>query len=168
MGTPQACTEEKAGEDSGRFVLEIRNDGQLWATCAETATPVWVYHCFPWTDAAHFISLRNEDEEELTLVRDPASLDGSSREALERALVEAGFVLEVERIHEVEEEVEIRTWRVETVQGPRRFQTQRDEWPREVPGGGLVIRDVSGDLYWIPDPAGLDAKSRAAIWAFVD
>jgi hypothetical protein len=32
---------------------------------------------------------------------------------------------------------------------PWRFQTPRDEWPREVPGGGLLIRDVAGELYFI-------------------
>jgi len=150
------------------LTLELRSDGQLWATRPDRDAPVWVFRCFPWTAAGRFVSLRDEDEEEFALVRDPEALDERSRGALERALLEAGFVLEVERILEVEEEVEIRPWRVETRQGPRRFQTLRDEWPREVPGGGLLIRDVAGDLFWIPDPAGLDAHSRREIWAFVD
>ena len=69
---------------------------------------------------------------------------------------------------ETGEEVEIRTWKVETRQGPRSFQTRLDDWPTEVPGGGIVIRDVSGDLYLVADPNGLDEGSRERLWAFVD
>ena len=38
------------------------------------------------------------------------SLSAASREALERALAEAGFVLEVTRVVSIDEEVEIRQW----------------------------------------------------------
>jgi hypothetical protein len=68
----------------------------------------------------------------------------------------------------VEDELEIRTWQVGTVQGPRTFQTARDEWPRPLPGGGLLLRDAAGDLYLIARPAELDAASRRVLWAFVD
>ena len=102
------------------------------------------------------------------MVRDFGELDHGSREALEISLVEAGFVLEIVAVESCEEEVEIRTWVVVTRQGRRSFQTRRDEWPRDVPGGGLLISDVSGDLFYVPDIQALGAKSRALLWAFVD
>jgi hypothetical protein len=34
-------------------------------------------------------------------------------------------------------------WRVHTDQGARRFQTRLDDWPRKLPDGGLLIRDVT-------------------------
>ena len=37
-----------------------------------------------------------------------------------------------------------------------------------LPHGGLLIRDVAGDLYHFADPARLDRHSRALLWAFVD
>ena len=114
------------------------------------------------------MSLRDADEDEVALVRDLGDLDPGSRKVLEDALVEAGFVLEVEAIESVEEEIEIRAFRVRTKQGVRTFQTHRDEWPREVPGGGLLIRDVVGDLYWVRDPSILDRQSRKLLWPFVD
>jgi hypothetical protein len=95
-------------------------------------------------------------------------LDPESRRALERAIVEAGFVLEVVRVVEVEEEVEIRQWTVETLHGRRCFQTHLDDWPRVLPAGGLLIRDVAGDLYRLSDPAKMDKRSRELLWAFVD
>lgn len=68
----------------------------------------------------------------------------------------------------MEEEIEIRSFRVRTAQGERRFQTLPDEWPREMPGGGLLIKDVAGDLYLVPRPESLDASSRKLLWAFLD
>lgn len=148
--------------------LARRPDGRLWAERNADARPVSVRRCFPWSEPMRYVSLRDDDEEEFALVADLGDLDGSSRAALETALAEAGFVFRVTRIREVEEEVEIRTWDVETTQGARRFQTRLDDWPRELPGGGILIRDVAGDLYHVPDPLALDRKSRQLLWAFVD
>ena len=148
--------------------LERRVDGQLWALLNGEALPVRVYRCFPWSDPGRFVSLRDDDDRELAMVSELGDLDPESRRVLEGALAEAGFVLHVTRVLAVQEEVEIRTWRVETRQGPRTFQTRLDDWPRDVPGGGLLIRDVAGDLYHVPDPEALDDVSRALLWAYSD
>ena len=149
--------------------LERRADGQVWVITEGAERPVSVHRCFPWSQPGRFLSLRDagEDEEELALVRSLDDLEPASRRVLEAALAEAGFVLEVTRIVDVDEEVEIRTWRVETRQGPRTFQTRLDDWPTEVPGGGIVIRDVAGDLYHVAAPDVMDAESRRWLWAFV-
>ena len=72
------------------------------------------------------------------------------------------------RIHAVEDEVEIRYWRVETRQGPRSFQTRRDDWPRRLSDWSFLIRDVSGDLYHVRDSRVLDRESREWLWAYVE
>jgi hypothetical protein len=74
----------------------------------------------------------------------------------------------VTRVLDIEEEVEIRQWTVETRQGSRSFQTHLDDWPRALPNGDLLIRDVAGDLYRLSNPKDMDKKSRELIWAFVD
>lgn len=149
-------------------VLERRTDGTLCVVSGATVRRVTVRPCFPWSESRRFISLRDDDHVEVALVKDPAELDPASRSALEQALAEAGFLLEVTRVLGIEEEVEIRHWRVETRQGPRTFQTRLDDWPRSLPDGGFLIRDVGGDLYHIAAPAALDKQSRALLWAFVD
>ncbi len=159
-------TERGRREEALRLVRGA--DGQLWARRGRGATAVRVARCFPWSRPDRWISLRDGDEEEVALVREPAELDADSRTALEAALVEAGFVLRVVAVVEVEEEIEIRTFRVRTAQGPRSFQTLRDEWPREVPGGGLLFRDVVGDLYLVREPEALDPRSRKLLWPFLD
>ena len=150
------------------LVLERRSDGRLWARRGERECAVVVRRCFPWSQAKLYVSLRDDDHNEIALVRDPAELAPASRQALVEAMAEAGFIFEVIRVLEVEEEVEIRHWTIHTVQGHRTFQTRLDDWPRPLPGGGFLIRDVAGDLYRLPEPRTLDPKSRALLWSFVD
>jgi hypothetical protein len=83
-------------------------------------------------------------------------------------LAEAAFGLEVTHVDSIEEEFEIRNWRVRTRQGPRTFQTHRDEWPRAVDGGGFLVHDVAGDLFRIPPDAELDEESRKRLRVYVD
>ncbi len=159
---------ETGTSPAGELRLERRADGRLWAVLGGTERAVWVRRCFPWSEPARFVSLRDDEETEFALVRDPAELDPASRRVLEEAMAAAGFVFEVTRVTAIEEEVEIRHWRVETRQGARSFQTRLDAWPRLLPHGGLLLRDVAGDLYHVADPAALDKQSRALLWAFVD
>lgn len=162
-----SATLAETGQEAG-LRLERRDDGQLWARLDGSERPVRVHRCFPWSEPDRFLSLRDTDNEEFALVRELDDLTQESRRVLESAVAEAGFVLEVTRITEVEEEVEIRLWKVETRQGPRSFQTKLDDWPTEVPGGGIVIRDVAGDLYHVARPEEMDERSRKWLWAFVD
>ena len=143
-------------------------DGRLRAEVGGRAVSVVVRRCFPWSEPGKFISLRDDENVEVVLVEDPSSLDEGSRLVLEQALAAAGFVLEVTRVIAVEEEIEIRHWKVETRQGERTFQTRLDDWPRVLPGGGVLIRDVAGDLYHVPAPETMDRTSRELMYSFVD
>ena len=154
--------------EHGTLVLRNGGDGRLLAVVGGKVVPVRLRQCFPWTEPTRHLSLRDADDEEVAFVDDPAELAPAARDALERALAEASFVLDVLRVVSVEEQVEIRQWRVETAQGARAFQTHLDDWPRTLPNGALLIRDVAGDLYRIADPRGMDARSRQLLWAFVD
>ena len=158
----------KVLEKQEKLKLERRADGQLWAVSNGEERAVRLHRCFPWSEPSRYLSLRDTENEEFALVRSLDDLEPASRNVLLDAIAEVGFVLEVERITGVEEEIEIRTWKVETRQGPRSFQTRLDDWPMDVPGGGILIRDVAGDLYHVADPDKLDAKSRTWLWAFLD
>ena len=148
--------------------IERRQDGQLWAVRDGEVARVRVSRCFPWSEPTRYLSLRDDDEQEVGLIDNLDELDPDSREALAGALVEAGFVLEITAIDSLQRDFEIRVWKVQTRQGPRTFQTKLDDWPRALPGDGLLIRDVAGDLFHLPDPHGLDPKSQKILWAFVD
>jgi hypothetical protein len=160
---------EVTEHEAGRAALALRLDGgRLLAQMDGEWVPVRLRLCFPWSEPNRYVSLRNDEDDEIAFVERPSALDAVSRHALHQALAEAGFVLEVERVIEVREEVEIRNWVVETAQGRRTFQTHLDDWPRTLPAGGLLIRDVAGDLYRISEPGALDRVSQQILWAFVD
>jgi hypothetical protein len=160
---------ELEGEkESTQLELRSAGDGRLFAIVDGVAVPVRLRQCFPWSEPQRHLSLRDEDDEEVVLVEDPAALGDESRRILEQALAEAGFVLEVTRVLSIDEEVEIRQWKVETKHGPRSFQTHLDDWPRVLPMGGLLIRDVGGDLYLLAAPQDMDRRSKELLWAFVD
>ncbi|MDF2771822.1 MAG: hypothetical protein K0S86_1316 [Geminicoccaceae bacterium] len=148
--------------------LRTAADGRLVVITGDRPVPVRLRQCFPWSEPGLHLSLRDEEEREVAIIDDPAQLDDESRQSLEHAIAEAGFVLEVTRVLSIEEEVEIRQWTVETLQGHRSFQTHLDDWPRILPSGGLLIRDVAGDLYRFSSPRTMDKESRELLWAFVD
>src|SRR2546430_5050452 len=132
-------SDDGATRKSAGLSLEWRTDGSLWATKGDEERPVSVRRCFPWSEPAHHLSLRDADEEEFALVRDPVELDSRSRAALDMALAVAGFVFEVTRVLEIDEEVEIRHWRGGTQQGPRPLQTRAAGLARPPPPVGGFI-----------------------------
>jgi hypothetical protein len=148
--------------------LQQGADEQLHATVDGRTTIVTPTRCFPWTHPASLISLRDAAGHEVALIDATAALDPASRAALEAALRDSGYMIEVTGIDSIDEEFELRCWRVVTPHGARTFQTRRDEWPRQVATGAFVIRDLSGDLYVIRQPAHLDARSRLQLACHVD
>lgn len=151
-----------------RLRIERRVDGKLWSVCGDREVVVKIVRCFPWSAPTQYLSLRDETDQEVALLRDVDELDPASRGVLRESLVAAGFVLDVLRVDEVEEDFEIRCWKVQTRQGPRTFQTSRDTWPQKTPNGELLLQDVAGDLFRIPPSDRLDEKSKKLLWAFVD
>jgi hypothetical protein len=169
--TPDAETAAPADAEPGPrpgVRLERRVDGKLWLARPEGDVPIELVRCFPWTSPKRYLSLRNAEGEEQAFIADIDELDPASHLAALSTLARSSFVLEIVRIVAVEEDFELRSWRVETAHGPRTFQTALDGWPRELDAGGLVIEDVYGDLYRVSDPERLDLKSKRMLWAFVD
>lgn len=155
-------------EGQDRLKLEKRADGQFWVVKDGQATRVRVQSCFPWSGPLDYISLRDDDDNEVALISFFDKLDAETRNMILEALAETGFLMRITEIHSITNDFEIRNWKVRTLQGKRTFQTELGEWPRVMPNGGLLIKDVAGDLYLIPEPGKLDKKSRKLIWAYLD
>jgi Domain of unknown function (DUF1854) len=151
---------------SENIELRIDGSGRLLLVQDQGPVPARAVPCFPWSSATAFVSLRNDQNEEIGFVLDPDRLDEESRCALFIALDQARFVFEIERMLSIEDEYELRTRKVDTRQGPRIFQTKLDDWPRPIPGGGMLIRDLAGDLYIVRDASKLDRPSRVLFQAF--
>jgi hypothetical protein len=159
-------------QDSGvrrrRPRLVLGTGGALHWQDGRARTRVRAVRCFPWSDPQHFVALYDDEGREVALIEDPASLDPASRRCLFRALGVAGFVFEVESILAIEDEIELRAWRVVTRQGERSFQTALDAWPRPLPGGGYLVEDVAGDAFVFPETRQLHPKSAELLAPLVD
>jgi len=149
---------------------------------AADGVAVRIAPCFPWSRAGRYISVRTGKDKEVALISDLDELGDETRRLIEEALGEIGFVLEITRVESITTEVEVRNWKVQTRQGPFTFQTKLDEWPvplhdgrcegsglgdADASPGTLVLRDVAGNLFLIPDPKTLDSQSRKLLWPFV-
>ena len=142
--------------------------GQLMLEQEGKHSHVFLKPCFPWSEPERYLSLRDKEGVELTVVDDLNDLDEESREAAQAELKQARFCFEVTAIDSVERDFELRVWKVRTDGGPRRFLTHLDTWPFKLPDGVLILRDLAGDLYRISDPDKLDRKSGKLLWAFRD
>lgn len=148
--------------------LHVGLDGALYTQREGETLRVYPACCFPWSNQDEFISLRDSENREVYLVERLGDLSSASRGALASALASSRFAFRIERVHAIEENIEIRTWKVDTRQGLRSFHTELDHWPRPAPGGTHVIEDVAGDTFLLPPLTELDKKSQKLVWPFVD
>jgi len=144
----------------GSLTLAYQEDGQFVARWGAHAAHAKAICCFPWSHPDGYVSLRDDDAREIAFVPTLDALDESSSTALIKAMRESRFMVEITAIRALDEEYEIRNWRVETKQGPRTFQTHREEWPQKLDSGDYLIRAIAGDLVQIPAPPRLDPESR--------
>ena len=144
------------------------DDGRLFVHADDGPAPVSLRPCFPWSFPSRYLSLRDKDNRELLLVERIEDLDTESQQALRQALIDSRFTLEITCIHSIDRHFELRNWKVDTTHGPRTFQIKVDDWPRALPGGGIAISDLAGDLYTIEDRDKLDPRSRKLLFAFAD
>ena len=151
---------------NNRSINKTQDGGLTLALDGGNPRRVVLRPCFPWTHPTEFLTVRDMDGNELTQINTLDDLDATSRKAVREALTEARFSFLITRIEAIEKDFELRLWRVETAQGKRTFQTKLEDWPQTLAGGGVVIRDLAGDLYHVPDPDLLDKRSGRLLWAF--
>lgn len=155
------------------FDLYRRADGRLILQRENSAgkseeTPIQVACCFPWTHPYEFISLRDDKGHEQKLIENLQQLDATTRELIQDELAQRNFMPRITGIEAITDEIELFHWQVVTAAGPRSFLTRRNDHPRRLANGDVLIKDVSNDLYLIPNPKGLDAKSLKLLWVYLD
>jgi hypothetical protein len=159
--------------DRASWNLHRRVDGRLVLRRESgkgetTETPVQVACCFPWTHPYEFISLRDDKGREQKLIENLQQLETPIRELIENELAQRNFMPRIIGIEAITDEIELFHWKVITNVGARNFLTRRSDHPRKLVNGDVLIKDVSNDLYLIPNPKGLDAKSLKLLWVYLD
>jgi hypothetical protein len=161
---PQPIAHETRSEPR----IERTGAGALRVMTARGPILARAVRCFPWSEPDHYISIRDNEGNELLYVEDLQGLDESSRRALRDALTAVGFVIDVIGVDSVVEDFEMRCLEVRTKHGPRKLQTALDAWPRRAPNGEVLLEDIAGDIYRIPPLETLDRRSRRLLWALID
>ncbi len=126
-----------------------------------TVKPVWAA---PLSRPGTHLSLLNGKGEEILLVRDPKELEPESLTAVERELRQRDLTAEVVRIRLAKQEFGATYWYVDTDRGPRDFVTQNlQENALWFSDNHLLLLDVDGNRFELPDIAAMDTRSQLFI-----
>lgn len=126
-----------------------------------TVKPVWVA---PLSHPNAYLALLNGKGEEICVLPEPEKLPPESLAAVQRELRQRYLTATVTAIHHAREEYGATYWSVQTDRGPREFVTQNlQENALWFSATHLLLLDVDGNRFEIPDVSALDARSRALI-----
>ena len=121
---------------------------------------------FPHSDPSNYISLLDRKERDMVIgtIVDPRGLDSASRALLDEAIERQYFIPTITRVVTLKEEYGAVYCDVETDRGPRHFVAKglRDGI-QEMPDGTLLIPDIDGSRYRVPDVTRLDPRSRGLL-----
>ena len=157
-----------------RLNLYRRNDGRLMTKMTEAdgsveEKSVRIVRCFPWTARSHYLSLRDDSGKELYFVENLEVLDDPKvRSLISEEIEERTYIPHIRKIDAIDREGDLFRWNVQSDAGKRIFYTNRNAIPRELPSGGIIMKDISGDRYLIPDVGSLDYRSRNWLWLYLD
>jgi hypothetical protein len=152
--------------------LFLKENNQLYLSGLEDENKneeieVNIKKCFPWSHQEKFLSLRNKEDEEIYLLDDIDQLDEESRSDLLKFLSQSDFMMRITDIISIDEEVELRNFKVMTTSGQRSIQTKLDDWPRILKNGSVMIRDLCGDTFVILSIEQLKSTARKLIGTYV-
>jgi len=122
--------------------------------------PVRAVRCLPLTQPYEFISIQDDEGEEVGIIPDLRDLEPDSRRALEAELELYYLKAQVRAIHKVEARNGVISWDVTTDLGAKMVHVRDRQNIRPLPDGRTVLTDIHGGKYEIPPPEELDEKSR--------
>lgn len=133
---------------------------------AEEWIPVIAVRMYPLSEWRRWISILDDTGRvELCWIERLDDVPEPSRLAIEAELDQRYVTPVITRILECRElspreRIEIVEWRVETNRGPMRFVVKHSESIKQPHSGALMITDVEGRRFDIPDVDALDANSQ--------
>jgi hypothetical protein len=114
------------------------------------------------------ISVRDAEGEEVGLIDDISMLDGKSRALMQAELEKSYFMPRISNILYCEEKLNVVTMEVETDRGDRTFQIRNVRRNiRNLPHYRIVIKDVDGNRYEIPDWTELPGPARSYLLQYI-
>lgn len=141
-----------------------RENGLLYLQMGETRSRVSLCRDFPFDLVWEYISVLNEDEEELGIIRNVDDFEGETRDLLRNELERRYYSPKIQSILGVKERYGFSYWRVMTDDGEIRF-TLHDTYKNliHVSAKRVIFLDVDGNRFEIPDIGQLDRRSYRKI-----
>ena len=151
--------------ENAEFSLQ---NGLLYLTLNGESHRVTLFRQFPFDLLWEYISVLDEDERELGIVRDISLFEEDTRALLERELKKRYYTVTVTKILSVKERFGFSYWRVMTTEGEWEF-TLRDTMKSisSVNGSRVFFTDVNGNRFEVPDMSAMDTKSRKSLELYV-
>jgi hypothetical protein len=119
---------------------------------------------FPLSSAMKDIAFFDEEGEEIGMMREGISLDEESKRILREELEKSYFMPGIESIESMEENLGVASWTVQTDKGERTFEVRDPRRNvRKIGNGRVIVKDVDGNRYEIPNWYRLDRKSLALL-----
>lgn len=129
------------------------------------AERVAVLRMFPFQHEEEYISVRKEDytradrENEIGIIRSLSDIEESQAEIIRAELSKRYFMPEITQVEEAKDEVGHTAWKVTTTAGKREFTvTDMSVNVKQLPDGRVMLTDVYGNRYVIPDISKLSDK----------
>ena len=133
------------------------SNGQTWDN-------VEARRLFPMNDPWHYISLLNEENEEVAIIRDIQALPPASRDAVMHVLGEYYMFPVITKIYRMSGRKGRISFSVSTNRGDFRFEVRHPHANiKTLSGHRVLLRDSNDNRYEIPDVTQLDERSQKLI-----
>ncbi|MBQ0010114.1 MAG: DUF1854 domain-containing protein [Ruminococcus sp.] len=146
-------------ESDGILSLVVTDSGK-----SETYDRVFLHRAFPYDEPFSYLSVLNQEDKEIGIIRSLDDFDEETRTVLKQELDKKYFVAQIQKVHSVKERFGFSYWKVSTNAGEMEI-TFRDTYRSIVrlTPTHLFLTDSNANRYEIPDVDKLDRKSRRHI-----
>jgi hypothetical protein len=144
-------------------MFELKKGGELYFK----DTPVNLSLCFPTEHSGKYISVKNKDGDELNFINSLDDLELDQSELIKMILKDQRVSQNIVKINNINDEIELRVFNVETTSGNTLFYTKLEDWPTKKANGTFIIRDINSDEY-VLDFESLDIRSKKKVSPLID
>jgi len=151
--------------DASSIRIERNAFGELVVQLPDgsTRTKIEPTYAFPVSETNRYISLRDEESNEIGIIEDIKHLPQESRKILVEELEKRYFMPKITKINALEGQFGITQWMVETSQGDVQFSLRSRYDIVTLENGRILIKDADGNRYEIENYNKLDPNSIALL-----
>lgn len=121
---------------------------------------VSLYRAFPLRYENFYISVRDQDQKEIGIIRDMKVFSGEALTNMEEELKRRYFLPYITKVHTIKQEFGYYYWNVETDKGAKSFMVRKESSNLiSLANNRVLVVDVDGNRYEIKDYTQLDKKS---------